>query len=204
MKRSILAASAAAVFAVAAGSAHAADTSININAQVDSKCGISSQTSSITLGDLTDANAKVRSNVTEEIAQKLTDARVVAFCNNGGSNVKVERAVLALDGARGNGLTDGDFAQFIRYNLDTSLNGLALDSTSTPGGSNVARRFGGHDSLSSAATRVQFVKASSQGAAVASSNGANRTATNWSDLTDRRLAAGNYSGYVSIELTPAA
>ena len=204
MKRSILAASAAAVFAVAAGSANAADTRIDINAQVDSKCGISSQASSITLGDLTDANAKVRSTVTEEIAQKLTDTRVVAFCNNGGSNVRVARAVLALDGASGTGLAQGDFAQFIRYNLDTSINGLALDSTSTDEGSTVAQRFGGHDSLSSAATRVQFVKAASQGAAVASSNGSSRTATNWSSLTDRRLAAGNYSGYVSIELTPAA
>ncbi len=112
--------------------------------------------------------------------------------------------MLALDGASGNGLAQGEFAQFIRYNLDTSLNGLALDSTSTDGGSTVAQRFGGHDSLSSAATRVQFVKAASNGNAVATSNGSSRTATNWSSLTDRRLAAGNYSGYVSIELTPAA
>lgn len=204
MKRSILAATAVAAFALA-GSAHAATSAqININAKVNSKCGISTQASSISLEDLTDANAKVRSTVTEEIAQKLTDANVVAFCNNGGSTVKVERAVLALQGATGSGLAAGDFAQFIRYNLDTSINGLALDSTSTPNGSTVAQRFGGHDSLSSTATHVQFAKATADGAAVASTNGASRTATDWSSLTDRRMAAGTYTGYVSIELTPAA
>ncbi|TCM20663.1 hypothetical protein EDF56_102326 [Novosphingobium sp. PhB165] len=204
MKRSILTASAAAIFLVAGGAQAATTTSIDIKAEVDSKCGISSQASSITIGDLTDANAKVRSTVTDEIAQKLTDANVVAFCNNGGSNVKVSRAVLALDGATGNGLAQGDFAQYIRYNLDTSINGLALDSTSTDAGSTVAQRFGGHDSLSAVETHVKFTKAVSDGTAVASSNGANRTATNWSSLTDRRMAAGNYTGYVSIELTPAA
>ncbi|WP_395337162.1 hypothetical protein WBP06_21715 [Novosphingobium sp. BL-8H] len=204
MKRSILAASAVALFAVAGSAQAATSAQININAKVNSKCGISSQASSISLEDLTDANAKVRSTVTEEIAQKLNAANVVAFCNNGGSTVKVQRAVLALDGATGNSLAQGDFAQFIRYNLDTSINGLALDSTSTPNGSTVAQRFGGHDSLSEASTHVQFARATSDGAAVASSNGSDRTATNWSSLTDRRMAAGNYSGYVSIELTPAA
>ena len=42
------------------------------------------------------------------------------------------------------------------------------------------------------------------GSAVASSNGSNETATNWSSLTDRRLAAGDYTGYVTVELTRVA
>ncbi len=204
MKRSILAASAAAVFAVAAGSAQAATTNIDISAKVDSKCGISSQSSSISLTDLTDGNAKIRSTVTEEIAQKLTEARVVAFCNNGGSTVKVQRSVLALAGANGNGLAQGGFAQFINYNLDTSVAGLELDSTSTANGSTVTQRFGGHDSLSETNTHVKFAKAANRGAAAPATGGSDRTDVNWTAVTDRRMAAGNYSGYVSIELTPAA
>src|SRR5690606_29022120 len=99
----------------------------------------------------------------------------------------------------------GGFAQFVRYNLDTSINGLALDSTSTDGGTVVADRFGGHDSGSSTATHVKFAQAASNGAAVASSSGATPTAaTGWASLTDRRLAAGDYTGYVTIELTPAS
>ncbi len=203
MKRSILAASAVAMFAVA-GSAQAATTAnIAINAQVDSKCGISSTASSITLGDLTDSNALVRDGVTEEIAQKLNAANVIAFCNNGGSKVEVKRAVLAPANTTGNGLA-GDFAQYIRYNLDTSINGLALDSTSVSGPSTVAQRFGGHYSASEAATHVVFTKAASAGAAVAATGDGDRTSTNWNGTTDRRMVAGNYSGYVSIELTPGA
>lgn len=204
MKRSIIAAGAAAAFAIAGSAQAATTTNIDINAKVDSKCGITSQASSITLADLTDSNAKVREGVTEEIAQKLNDADVVAFCNNGGSKVEVKRAVLALNGASGNGLV-GDFAQFINYNLDTSINGLALDSTSTDGASTVATRFGGHISQSEVATHVKFTKATSNGAAVASSSGTSRTSANgWQARTDRRMAAGTYTGYVSIELTPAA
>lgn len=206
MKRIILAAGAAAVFAATAGVASAAPatTQIDINALVASKCGISQQASAITLGDLTGSNAKVLSTVTDEIATKLTAAKVVAFCNAPNAKVKVERAVLTRAGASGNGLTTGGFAQFVRYNLDTSINNLALDSTSTQDASTVTDRFGGHDSLSSTATHVQFAKASVNGTAVASSAGSSPTATNWSELTDRRLAAGTYTGYVTIELTPGA
>lgn len=204
MKRSILVASAAAVFAIAGSAQAATSTQIDINAKVDSKCGISSDASSISLTDLTNADAKVREGVTEEIAQKLNAANVIAFCNNGGSKVEVKRAVLALNGATGSGLV-GDFAQFINYNLDTSINGLALDSTSTDGASSVATRFGGHDSKSEASTHVTFTKATTNGAAVASSSGTSRISANgWVPRTDRRMAAGTYTGYVSIELTPGA
>lgn len=206
MKRIILAASTAAIFAATAGTASAApvSTQIDVNAQVDSKCGISATSSSITLGDITGANAKVLSTVTDDIATKLTAAKVIAFCNAPNATVKVERGVLTRVGATGNQPTSGGFAQFVRYNLDTSIDGLALDSTSTAGGTVVADRFGGHDSSSSTATHVKFVKATADGTAVASSNGSSPTATNWSSLTDRRLAAGNYTGFVTIELTPGA
>ncbi|MBL4897184.1 MAG: hypothetical protein JKY75_10050, partial [Erythrobacter sp.] len=125
-------------------------------------------------------------------------------CNAPNSQVEVQRAVLARVGATGTGLTDGGFSQFVRYNLDTSINGLALDSTSTVGASTVANRFGGHISLSSTATHLQFAQAASNGQAVASSNGSTSTATDWSSLTDRRLAAGNYTGFVNVILTPGA
>lgn len=206
MKRIVIAAATAALVAGVAGTASAqVNKQVDINGTVASKCGISAQSSTVTLAnDLTDANAKVRSAVTQEIATALNGAKIVAFCNHGNSQVNVERAVLARDGATGNGLTTGDFAQFIRYNLDASINGLFLDSTTTAGASTVAQRFGGHDSLSSTATHLQFAPSASGGAAVASSNGSSPIATNWSSLTDRRLAAGAYTGYVNVTLTPGA
>lgn len=207
MKRIVLMAGAAAIFAATAGIASAAPVNqrIDINAQVGSKCGISADTTSVTLGDITGADAKIKSGVTEEIAQKLTAAKVIAFCNASNSTVNVERAVLARNGATGNQNTTGGFAQFVRYNLDTSINGLDLDSTSTAGGTVVTDRFGGHISGSDTNTHVKFVKAASDGAAVASSSGATPTAAaGWASLTDRRLAAGDYTGYVTIELTPAS
>ncbi|WP_395397546.1 hypothetical protein WBP07_23660 [Novosphingobium sp. BL-8A] len=205
MKRSILAASAVAMLAVA-GSAQAATTAnIAINAQVNSKCGITSTASSITLGDLTDSEAKVRSTVTDEIAQKLNDADVIAFCNTGGSSVNVKRAVLSLKDAKfSNDFAEGGFAQQIRYNLDTSIGGLALDSTSTPGATTVAKRFGGHFSSSDSSTHILFTKAVADGTAVPTVGTYDPTAVNWGSNTDRRMAAGNYSGYVLIELTPGA
>ena len=205
MKRIILAATSAIALAATAGAASANETTtININAEVASKCGISATSSLITLDELTGADAKVRSNVTEEIATKLTQAKVIPFCNKGGSQVKVDRAVLARVGANGTGLAAGDYAQFVRYNLDTSINGLALDSTSVEGASTVAQPFGGHISLSDTNTHIKFAQAASNGVAVASSNGSTAVATNWSSLTDRRLIAGSYTGYVTIELTPGA
>src|SRR5690242_19624222 len=200
VKRIVFAAATAAMIAGYAGAASAADVSkqIDINASVGSKCGISAHQSVVTLGDITDANAKVRSAVTQEIATGLNNDNIVAFCNAPNS------AVLARDGSSGNGLVDGGFAQFVRYNLDSSIGGVALDSTSTDGGSQVAARFGGHDSLSEASTHVFFTPAAANGAPVASSNGSTPTSTNWTSLTDRRLAAGTYTGYVNITLTPGA
>ena len=206
MKKLVSAAAAVALSIGFAGAASAqtVNQQVDINANVASKCGISAQQTSITLGDLTDANAKVRSAVTQEIATALNNARIIGFCNAPNSQVEVQRAVLARVGATGTGLTDGGFSQFVRYNLDASINGLALDSTSTSGPSTVANRFGGHISLSSTATHLQFAQAASNGLAVASSSGSTPTATNWTARTDRRLAAGNYTGFVNVILTPGA
>lgn len=200
----LVAASTAAL--LVAGAASAQDSqSVAINASVAPKCGVSAQQTTVTLAaDLTDADAKVRSGVTTEIANALNGARIVAFCNGVNNSVEVKRAVLARTGATGAGLADGGFAQFIRYNLDASLNGVALDSTSTEGASTVASRFGGHISLSDSNTHVRFAQAASNGAPVASSNGSTPTATNWSSLTDRRLAAGAYTGSVEVIVTPGA
>lgn len=205
MKRIILAAAAVALFAGSA-SAQTVSQTIQIDGDVASKCGISAQSSSFTLAnDLTDSAARVRAAVSQEIADGLNSARIVGFCNGLNNTVTVERDVLARVGATGNGLTDGGYAQFIRYNLDASINGLALDSTGTVGGSLVAQRFGGHISLSDSNTHVRFAPSSSNGTAVATSNGATRSAaTGWSSLTDRRLAAGDYTGSVTVTLTPGA
>jgi hypothetical protein len=199
-----VAASAAAL--LVAGAASAQDTqSVAINASVAPKCGVSAQQTTVTLSaDLTDADAKVRSGVTTEIANALNGARIVAFCNGVNNSVEIKRAVLARTGATGTSTTEGGFAQFIRYNLDATLGGVALDSTSTDGASTVASRFGGHISLSDSKTHVLFAQAASNGAPVASSNGSTPTATNWSSLTDRRLAAGAYTGSVEVIVTPGA
>lgn len=204
MKNILIAAASVATIAFA-GTASAQQASVDINAAVASKCGISTQQSVITLGtDLTDDQARVRGAVTQEIATALNGAQIVAFCNAPNSTVNVERGVLTRVGATGTGLTDGGFAQHVRYNLDTSINNLFLDSTSTAGGSTVANRFGGHISLSSTATHLRFDPATSAGTAVASTNGSSPTATNWSSVTDRRLAAGSYTGFVTVTLTPGA
>ncbi len=206
MTRTVFAAASAAALFLAAGAASAQDTqTIAINASVAAKCGVTASASTVTLtSDLTDADAKVRSAVTGEIAQALNGAQIVAFCNGINNSVTVERAVLARTGATGTSTTTGGFAQFVRYNLDTTLNGVALDTTSTAGPSTVASRFGGHISLSDTNTHVRFAAASTNGGAVASSNGSSATATDWSSLTDRRLAAGAYTGSVSVTVAPGA
>jgi hypothetical protein len=205
MKRIAIAAVSAFLFA---GAAHATNPqSVNINGTVGKKCGISAQSTSFTLAnDLTDDSAKVRAAVTDEIATGLNAANIVGFCNVGNSQVLVERSVLALNGdySSTQQLGAGGFARFIRYNLDSSIGGTALDSTSTAGGTTVAQPFGGHISLSDPNTHIQFQTASSQGAAVASSAGSSPTAVNWSSLTDRRLLAGSYTGTVTVTLTPGA
>jgi|GEM_PF-530471 len=199
-------AAASAVVLLAAGAASAQSSvsqTVNINASVAPKCGVSAQQTTVTLAnDLTDSDAKVRSGVTTEIANALNGASIVAFCNGVNNSVEVKRAVLARTGSTGNGLADGGFAQFVRYNLDTTLNGVALDSTSTDGATTVASRFGGHISLSDTNTHVRFAQAASNGAPVATSAGSTPTAVDWSSLTDRRLAAGTYTGSVQVILTP--
>lgn len=204
MKKVLLAAGAIAALTTAGTASAQVSQRVDINASVDSKCGVSAQQTVVTLGDLTNAQAKVRASVTQEIADALNGAKIIAFCNAPNSTVEVERAVLARDGRTGTGLTDGGFAQHVRYNLDASINGLPLDSTSTAGGSTVAARFGGHDSASSTATHLKFEPAASNGTAVASSNGSSETSIDWTSLTDRRLAAGTYNGYVNVTLTPGA
>lgn len=205
MNRIAFAAASAAALMIA-GAASAQDSqSVAINASVAPKCGVSAQQTTVTLSqDLTDSDAKVRSGVTTEIASALNGARIIAFCNGVNNSVEVKRAVLARTGSTGTGLAEGGFAQFIRYNLDTTLNGVALDSTSTDGASTVASRFGGLTSLSDTNTHVRFAQAASNGAPVASSNGSTPTAINWSSLTDRRLAAGAYTGSVEVTVTPGA
>ena len=85
-----------------------------------------------------------------------------------------------------------------------AINGLALDTTSTAGASNVAQRFGGHVSLSDSNTHVRFAQAASNGGAVATSGGSSDIATNWGSNTDRRLAAGAYTGSVNVTVAPGA
>ena len=106
MKRIVLAVATAALVAGVAGTASAqVSKQVDINGAVASKCGISASSTTVTLAnDLTDANAKVRSAVTQEIATALNGAKIIAFCNHGGSTVNVERAVLKLDGSTGTGL----------------------------------------------------------------------------------------------------
>jgi len=205
-RTAFVAVSAAALMIAGAASAQTSQSqTVAINASVAPKCGVSAQQTTVTLSqDLTDSDAKVRSGVTTEIANALNGARIVAFCNGVNNSVEVKRAVLARTGATGNGLADGGFAQFIRYNLDASLNGVALDSTSNDSATVVPSRFGGHISLSDTNTHVQFAQASSAGAPVASSNGSTPTSVNWSSLTDRRLAAGTYTGSVEVIVTPGA
>jgi hypothetical protein len=198
------AASAAALFVASAASAQVttAETTITINADVEAKCGVSAQTSTINLNDLTDGQALVRTAVTQEIATALNAARIIPFCNGASNQVEIKRAVLARSGATGGGLL-GDFAQYVRYNLDASIGGTLLDSTSTDGAS-AAGRFGGHNSASSAATHLSFAPAQTGGNAVAASGGSDVTAGVWSPRTDRRLAAGAYQGFVEVILTPGA
>jgi hypothetical protein len=205
MKRILLAAVGVATL-VAAGAASAQENqTVAINATVAPKCGVSAQSSTVTLpADLTNSEAKVRAAVTDEIAEALNGARIIAFCNGVNNSVTVERAVLAREGATDNGLTEGGFAQFIRYNLDASINGMLLDSTSDEGATTVAKRFGGHLSSSSEATHVRFAKATSDGAAIASRGGSSATAGNWLGLTDRRLAAGAYTGSINLIVAPGA
>jgi len=205
MKKFLIAAVSVATLAVAGtASAQAVNQQVDINANVGAKCGISAQQTTVTIGDLTGADAKVRSAVTQEIATALNNAKIVPFCNTPNSQVEVQRAVLARVGANGTGLADGGFAQFVRYNLDASVDNQFLDSTATDGPTQVANRFGGHVSLSSTATHLRFAQASTNGTPVATSNGSSPISNNWSSLTDRRLASGNYTGYVNVILTPGA
>jgi hypothetical protein len=204
MKKFLTLAASVATLAVAGTASAQVSQQVDINANVASKCGVSAVQTSVTLGDLTGADAKVRTAVTQEIATALNNAKIVPFCNAPNSQVEVQRAVLGRVGASGTGLADGGFAQYVRYNLDASVDNVFLDSTSTDGASPVANRFGGHISLSSTATHLKFVPSTTAGAPVASSNGSSPIANNWSSLTDRRLAAGNYAGYVNVVLTPGA
>lgn len=206
MKRILFAAASVAAFAIAGtASAQSDSQAVAINGTVAPKCGVSAQSTTVTLGsDLTDADARVRAAVTTEIADALNGARIIAFCNGVNNSVTVERSVLARTGSTGNGLTEGGFAQFIRYNLDASINGLALDSTSTDGASTVAQRFGGHISLSDSNTHVRFQQAASAGAPQPATGGSSATATNWNAVTDRRIAAGAYTGSVNVIVAPGA
>ena len=204
MKKIAFAAASAAALLVA-GTA-SAQQQVDINGFVASKCGVSAQSTTVNLAnDLTDISAMPRADVTTEIAAALNGARIIAFCNQVNSQVEVKRSVLRLVGTNNGNGVGGGFANQIRYNLDASLGGNFLDSTTTAGASTVAARFGGHSSLSDTNTHVRFAPASSQGSAVATmGNLADQYAHNWGANTDRRLAAGNYQGAVQVILTPGA
>ncbi len=205
MKKIAFAAASAAALLVA-GTASAQQVQVDINGTVASKCGVTAQNRSITLAnDLTNAQAKARESVTQEIADALNNSKIVAFCNQVNSQVEVKRAVLRLAGWTNANGAGGGFANQIRYNLDASLGGTFLDTTTEAGASTVASRFGGHDSLSVSSTHVRFAPSAANGAAVATmSTHADAFAAGFSSNTDRRLAAGTYQGAVQVVLTPGA
>jgi len=201
MNRVIFAAASAAALLVAS-TASAQSATVTINGSVDAKCGVTAGSSTVSLAsDLTNSQALVRSAVTQEIATALNGAAIIPFCNGVSNSVEVKRGVLARSGATGGGLL-GDFAQYVRYNLDASIGNTLLDTTSTDGATTGIGRFGGHNSASSTATHLRFAPAAVAGNAVASSGGSDTTSGNWSSLTDRRLAAGAYQGSVQVILTP--
>ena len=194
------AASAAALLVAGAASAQSATSTLTINGTANAKCGVNATTATVSLpNDLTNDRALVREAVSQEIASALNTANIRPFCNGVGNSVQVVRSVLAHSDASGGGLTGG-FAQYVNYNLDASINGLELDSTTTANASTVGR-FGGHNS-DIAATRINF--AANGVARAATSNTNDVTSTNWSNTTDRRLVAGAYTGSVSVIIAPAA
>lgn len=205
MNRAIFAAASAVALLVAgSASAQVAQQTVTINGNVEAKCGVTAQTSTINLaGDLTDSRALVRTAVTQEIATALNAAQIIPFCNGTTNQVEIKRAVLARSGATGGGLL-GDFAQYVRYNLDASLGGTVLDTTTVDGATSNVGRFGGHFSAGSTATHLNFAPSASNGNAVAASGGSDTTSGTWNARTDRRLAAGAYQGSVQVVLTPGA
>jgi hypothetical protein len=205
MNRAIFAAASAAALLVAgSASAQVAQQTVTINGNVEAKCGVTAQTSTINLtGDLTDSRALVRTAVTQEIATALNAAQIIPFCNGTTNQVEIKRAVLARSGATGGGLL-GDFAQYVRYNLDASLGGTVLDTTTVDGATSNVGRFGGHFSAGSTATHLNFAPSAANGNAVAASGGSDTSMGTWNARTDRRLAAGAYQGSVQVVLTPGA
>lgn len=208
-----LAAIAAAAPAFADEGSNNHDVTIQINGSTPAKCNINSDGASVTLADydLTNDQGRVRNNVDNKIAQALTGLNLRAWCTGGHNGVVLSRSSLATgDGNAANG-----FNQAIIYDLNMEIEGATrgneafYEGTSDGQGNGpgvgvgagiVVPAFG----PTGQGSKISFIREpGSQVAAVSEGHqGSEGPRSLYTGENNARMVAGNYTGTVTVTLTP--
>jgi hypothetical protein len=177
---------------------------------------VDANSNTVTLtNDMTDDQAFVRPAVAQEIANALNATGTTAFCNGNSNSVVLSRTALR------NTATDGDQggpdspAQSVIYDLFVDIAGAnrstpggsgETDGTSDGAGNGPGRGVGAGQSVSffgatPAGAAVTFRQEQPAAAVANDLNGAEAPRSSYT-TTANRLFAGNYTGTVTLTISP--
>lgn len=220
MKKILMAAVAATAListpALADGENTTTDTeTFNISASTPAKCNLESNEYDVTLAeyDITNDEGRARNNVGNRIAQALNALDIKAWCTGSSNDVVLSRSPL-VHSTGGNETTDG-FNRAVIYDIAMSITGATRSDGTTPlEGTSDGAGNGPGAGVGSGLTVSRFGP-NGQGANVRFENEAGSTSEAITDgeatsegargaysEDNSRLVAGDYSGTVTVTITP--
>lgn len=219
MLKSVLAAAAVATVGFAApafaqdSTGDASTTVFHINATNPAKCQVNADQTTVTLADdaISNDQGRARANVGQQIARQLNGLNAHAWCTGTRNALVLTRSPLTT----GNGEQNGGFNQAVIYDVAVDIadamrvdNEKPIEGTSDGAGNGPGAGVGsatpiGHFGPTGQGSKLNF--SNEQGStSEATTNAAPDQSRDQYTSSNARLVAGEYTGTVTLTLTPHA
>jgi hypothetical protein len=198
--------------ALAAGGPTSTQTTVfTVNGSTPAKCKINADNTSVSLtDDLTDDQGRVNANVASKVVAGLNALGVKAWCTGGANSVVLSRSTLN----NGDGSAQDGFNRAIAYDLEMDIadakraGGASLNEGTSdgpgngPGAGAGAGQAVSHFGPTGAGSAVAFRQEPGTTVAAVTNGSATETPRSTYTESDARLVAGNYTGTVTMTITP--
>lgn len=188
-----------------AGPTSTQSTTFEIEGSTPAKCQINAETTTVSLeSDLTNDQGRARGNIGDRIASGLNALGIKAWCTGNSNTVGLGRTALTLEG--GTGAPVDGFNTAIIYDLLMTIDGAErLDGGNQEGSedglNSEANPQFTHFGPNGAGASVDFTDGFTASEATSSSTAGEAPRSEYSP-SNARLIAGDYSGTVTLQITP--
>lgn len=187
------------------GPAQNHDVTITVEGETPAKCNIAAEDTTVQLADydLTNDQGRARGNVGNKVAQALTGLNMHAWCTGGSNGIVLSRTSLAH--STGATPTETGFARAVIYDVVVKIDGLTrtdrsddlIEATEDGTTGPTVGRFG----PTGQGAKLTFDTFDAPSTATTEGNNGQLSRTAYAP-TNARLVAGDYSGTVTLTLSP--